>query len=130
MSFLRLCRQRARLRALPFCDCVGRGRVCAPFLSATVSAEGASARPSLSTLFDYWSACMATAASPRQMMYAQIMSQPALLLEVFDATERMVQDAFSHLQPQRWQAIYTAGCGHCFFAGLPSWMDFCVFFRT
>src|SRR5262249_15857866 len=30
--FLRLCRQRARLRALPFCDCVGRGRVCAPFL--------------------------------------------------------------------------------------------------
>src|SRR5262249_35196907 len=37
----------------------------------------------LSTLFNYWSACMATAASPRQMMYAQIMSQPALLLEVF-----------------------------------------------
>ena len=31
---------------------------------------------------------MATAASPRQMMYTQILSQPALLLEVFDATER------------------------------------------
>ena len=30
---------------------------------------------------------MATTASPRQMMYAQIVSQPALLLDVFDATE-------------------------------------------
>src|SRR5215472_19045622 len=77
-----------------------------------------------STLFDYWSACMATAASPRQMMYAQIMSQPALLLEVFDTTERMVQDAFSHLQPQRWQAIYTAGCGDSFYAGLACEMAF------
>ena len=38
---------------------------------------------------------MATAASPRHMMYAQIVSQPALLLEVFDATERAVQDAFT-----------------------------------
>ena len=54
---------------------------------------------------------MATAASPRHMMYAQIVSQPALLLEVFDATEQAVQDAFTRFQPQRWQAIYTAGCG-------------------
>jgi glucosamine--fructose-6-phosphate aminotransferase (isomerizing) len=72
---------------------------------------------------------MATAASPRQMMYAQIMSQPALLLEVFDATERMVQDAFSHFQPQRWQAIYTAGCGDSFYAGLACEMAFARFCR-
>ena len=72
---------------------------------------------------------MATAASPRQMMYAQIMSQPALLLEVFDTTERLVQDAFSHLQPQRWQAIYTAGCGDSFYAGLACEMAFARFCR-
>jgi len=81
------------------------------------------------TLFDYWSACMATAASPRQMMYAQILSQPALLLEVFDATERLVQEAFAHFQPQRWQAIYTAGCGDSFYAGLACEMAFARFCR-
>src|SRR5215510_7315099 len=80
-------------------------------------------------LFDYLSACMATTASPRQMMYAQIMSQPALLLEVFDATERMVQDAFTHFQPQRWQGIYTAGCGDSFYAGLACEMAFARFCR-
>src|SRR5438093_4175612 len=81
------------------------------------------------TLFDYWSACMATAASPRQMMYAQILSQPALLLEVFDATERLVQEACAHFQPQRWQAIYTAGCGDSFYAGLACEMAFARFCR-
>jgi glutamine---fructose-6-phosphate transaminase (isomerizing) len=70
---------------------------------------------------------MATAASPRQMMYAQILSQPALLLEVFDATERAIQEAFSHFQPQRWQAIYTAGCGDSFYAGLACEMAFARF---
>ena len=72
---------------------------------------------------------MATAASPRRMMYAQIVSQPALLLEVFDATERAEQDAFSHFQPQRWQAIYTAGCGDSFYAGLACEMAFARFCR-
>ena len=72
---------------------------------------------------------MATAASPRQMMYAQIISQPALLLEVFDATERAVQDAFAAFQPQRWQAIYTAGCGDSFYAGLACEMAFARFCR-
>ena len=70
---------------------------------------------------------MATAASPRQMMYAQILSQPALLLEVFDATEQAVQGAFSQFQPQRWQAIYTAGCGDSFYAGLACEMAFARF---
>jgi glucosamine--fructose-6-phosphate aminotransferase (isomerizing) len=70
---------------------------------------------------------MATAASPRQMMYAQILSQPALLLEVFDTAERAVQEAFSHFQPQRWQAIYTAGCGDSFYAGLACEMAFARF---
>jgi glutamine---fructose-6-phosphate transaminase (isomerizing) len=72
---------------------------------------------------------MATAASPRHMMYTQIVSQPALLLEVFDATERAVQDAFAHFQPQRWQAIYTAGCGDSFYAGLACEMAFARFCR-
>ena len=70
---------------------------------------------------------MATAASPRRMMYAQILSQPALLLEVFDATEQAVQEAFSQFQPQRWQAIYTAGCGDSFYAGLACEMAFARF---
>jgi glucosamine--fructose-6-phosphate aminotransferase (isomerizing) len=72
---------------------------------------------------------MATAASPRQMMYAQIVSQPALLLEVFDTTERAVQDAFTRFQPQRWQAIYTAGCGDSYYAGLACEMAFAHFCR-
>ena len=72
---------------------------------------------------------MATAASPRQMMYAQIMSQPALLLEVFEATERAVQDAFTAFEPQRWQAIYTAGCGDSFYAGLACEMALARFCR-
>jgi len=72
---------------------------------------------------------MATTPSPRQMMYAQIVSQPTLLLEVFDATERAVQDAFSHCQSQRWQAVYTAGCGDSFYAGLACEMAFAHFCR-
>src|SRR5689334_8633727 len=72
---------------------------------------------------------MATAASPRQMMYAQIVSQPALLLDVFDATERAIQNAFAQMQPQRWQAIYTAGCGDSFYAGLTCEMAFWRFCR-
>ena len=70
---------------------------------------------------------MATAASPRQMMYAQIVSQPALLLDVFDATEHAIQDAFAHFQSQRWQTIYTAGCGDSFYAGLACEMAFAHF---
>jgi glucosamine--fructose-6-phosphate aminotransferase (isomerizing) len=62
-------------------------------------------------------------------MYAQIVSQPALLLESFDATERAVQEAFTHFQPQRWQAIYTAGCGDSFYAGLACEMAFARFCR-
>ena len=72
---------------------------------------------------------MATAASPRHMMYAQIVSQPALLLEVFDATEQAIQDAFTRFQPQRWQAVYTAGCGDSFYAGLACEMAFAHFCR-
>jgi len=72
---------------------------------------------------------MATAASPRQMMYAQIVSQPALLLDVFDATEHAIQDAFAHFQSQRWQTIYTAGCGDSFYAGLACEMAFAHFCR-
>jgi len=72
---------------------------------------------------------MAATASPRQMMYAQILSQPSLLREVFDTTERAVQDAFTAFQPQRWQAIYTAGCGDSFYAGLACEMAFARFCR-
>ncbi len=72
---------------------------------------------------------MTTIASPRQMMYTQIVSQPALLLEVFETTERAVQEAFARLQPQRWQAIYTAGCGDSFYAGLACEMAFARFCR-
>jgi glutamine---fructose-6-phosphate transaminase (isomerizing) len=72
---------------------------------------------------------MATTAPSRQMMYAQIVSQPALLLEVFDATERAIQEAFTRFQPQRWQAIYTAGCGDSFYAGLACEMAFARFCR-
>jgi glucosamine--fructose-6-phosphate aminotransferase (isomerizing) len=61
------------------------------------------------------------------MMYAQILSQPALLLEIFETAERAVQEAFSHFQPQRWQAIYTAGCGDSFYAGLACEMAFAHF---
>ncbi|MBM3224510.1 MAG: SIS domain-containing protein [Candidatus Tectomicrobia bacterium] len=72
---------------------------------------------------------MATAASPRQMMYAQVVSQPALLLDVFDTAEQAVSEAFSQVQPQRWQGIYTAGCGDSFYAGLACEMAFARFCR-
>src|SRR5215470_8405867 len=72
---------------------------------------------------------MATAASPRHMMYAQIVNQPALLLDVFDATEHAIQDALGHFQSERWQTIYTAGCGDSFYAGLACEMAFARFCR-
>lgn len=67
---------------------------------------------------------MATSASPRQAMYDQIVSQPQLLLEVFEATEQAIQEAFAALQPQQWQAVYMAGCGDSFYAGLACEMAF------
>jgi glucosamine--fructose-6-phosphate aminotransferase (isomerizing) len=61
---------------------------------------------------------MTSSASSRQAMYDQIVSQPVLLGEVFDRTEQHVRDVFTHFQCQQWQAIYTAGCGDSFYAGL------------
>jgi glucosamine--fructose-6-phosphate aminotransferase (isomerizing) len=72
---------------------------------------------------------MATASSARQMMHAQIVSQPALLLEVFEDAERLVHDTLSRLKVEHWQAIYTAGCGDSFYAGLACAMAFARFCR-
>lgn len=71
-----------------------------------------------------------TATSPtRQAMYAQIVSQPALLLEVFEQAEGLVQNALAQVAAERWQAIYTAGCGDSFYAGLACEMAFARFCR-
>jgi glucosamine--fructose-6-phosphate aminotransferase (isomerizing) len=62
-------------------------------------------------------------------MYAQIVSQPALLLEVFEQADRLVQNALAQVAAERWQAIYTAGCGDSFYAGLACEMAFARFCR-
>ncbi|MGE3538501.1 MAG: SIS domain-containing protein [Candidatus Tectimicrobiota bacterium] len=72
---------------------------------------------------------MATSASPRQAMYDQIVSQPRLLLDIFETTEQAVQEALGPFQPQHWQAMYTAGCGDSFYAGLACEMAFARFCR-
>jgi glutamine---fructose-6-phosphate transaminase (isomerizing) len=72
---------------------------------------------------------MTAAASSQQMMYSQIVSQPALLEEVFDRAEQRVRDVLSHFQGQQWRAIYTAGCGDSFYAGLACEMAFTRFCR-
>jgi glucosamine--fructose-6-phosphate aminotransferase (isomerizing) len=62
-------------------------------------------------------------------MYAQIVSQPALLLEVFEQADALVQSALAQVAVERWQAIYTAGCGDSFYAGLACEMAFSRFCR-
>jgi glucosamine--fructose-6-phosphate aminotransferase (isomerizing) len=63
------------------------------------------------------------------MMYQQIISQPALLSEMFALAERLVHETLAQVQPQRWQAIYTAGCGDSFYAGLACEMALARFSR-
>jgi glucosamine--fructose-6-phosphate aminotransferase (isomerizing) len=63
------------------------------------------------------------------MMYAQIVSQPALLRDTFDAAQQAVHEALAQCQIQRWQMLYTAGCGDSFYAGLACEMAFSYFCR-
>jgi glucosamine--fructose-6-phosphate aminotransferase (isomerizing) len=65
--------------------------------------------------------------SSRQMMYTQIVSQPALLEEIFEHTEHRVREVLARFQGQRWRAIYTAGCGDSFYAGQACEMAFARF---
>lgn len=67
---------------------------------------------------------MATEPSSRRMMYDQIVSQPALLRDVFAQTEQAVHDTLAQFQAQHWRAVYTAGCGDSFYAGLACEMAF------
>lgn len=70
---------------------------------------------------------MPSTAPSREMMYAQIVSQPALLLEIFDDAKQRVDDVFAQFPEQRWQAVYTGGCGDSFYAGLACEMAFLRF---
>lgn len=70
-----------------------------------------------------------TTAAERQMMYAQIVSQPALLRDTFDTAQQAVHETLAQFQSQRWQMIYTAGCGDSFYAGLACEMAFNYFCR-
>jgi glucosamine--fructose-6-phosphate aminotransferase (isomerizing) len=72
---------------------------------------------------------MTTVTPSRQMMYSQIVSQPALMREMFEPAERCVHDTLAQLPVQRWQAIYTAGCGDSYYAGLACEMAFARFCR-
>lgn len=65
----------------------------------------------------------------QQTMYDQIVSQPTLMLEIFDGAERCVREALTAVPVQRLQAIYTAGCGDSFYAGLACEMAFARFCR-
>jgi glucosamine--fructose-6-phosphate aminotransferase (isomerizing) len=65
----------------------------------------------------------------RQAMYEQIVSQPGLVLEVFDRVEQSVREALAVLPVQHLQAVYTAGCGDSFYAGLACEMAFARFCR-
>ena len=72
---------------------------------------------------------MAAEVSSRVVMREQIMSQPALLRDIVEPATRQVAEALRDVQPQRWQAIYTAGCGDSFYAGLACEMAFARFCR-
>ena len=72
---------------------------------------------------------MAAEASARAVMRDQIVSQPALLRDIIEPATRQVAEALRNVQPQRWQAIYTAGCGDSFYAGLACEMAFARFCR-
>lgn len=72
---------------------------------------------------------MAAEASPRAAMRDQILSQPALLRDIVEPATQQVAAALRDVQPQRWQAIYTAGCGDSFYAGLACEMAFAHFCR-
>jgi len=72
---------------------------------------------------------MSSSSPSRYMMYAQIVSQPALLGEVFEQTDHCVHEALRRFQGEQWQAIYTAGCGDSFYAGLACEMAFARFCR-
>ena len=72
---------------------------------------------------------MAAESSPRAVMRDQIMSQPALLRDIVEPAAQQVADALNDLKPQHWQAIYTAGCGDSFYAGLACEMAFARFCR-
>ncbi len=70
---------------------------------------------------------MTSAMPSREMMYKQIVSQPALLLEIFDQAKQRVDEVLSQFPEQRWQAVYTGGCGDSFYAGLACEMAFLRF---
>ena len=72
---------------------------------------------------------MAAELSPRAVMRDQIMSQPALLRDIVESAAQQVADALHDVKPQHWQAIYTAGCGDSFYAGLACEMAFARFCR-
>ncbi len=72
---------------------------------------------------------MAAESSPRTVMRDQIMSQPALLRDIVEPAAQKVADALCDVKPQHWQAIYTAGCGDSFYAGLACEMAFARFCR-
>lgn len=72
---------------------------------------------------------MVAETSPRAVMRDQIMSQPALLRDLVEPAAQQVTDALRDVRPQRWQAIYTTGCGDSFYAGLACEMAFARFCR-
>ena len=72
---------------------------------------------------------MTTETSSRRAMYDQILSQPALLLDVCVQAEPLVQQALAQVQAPTWQAVYTAGCGDSFYAGLACELAFARFCR-
>lgn len=72
---------------------------------------------------------MTTTFPERRMMHAQVVSQPSLMLEIFDRAEQCVRDTLAQFAVQDWRAIYMAGCGDSFYAGLACEMAFARFCR-
>ena len=67
---------------------------------------------------------MAQPASHIAAMREQITSQPALLRDIVEPAAQQVELALREVQPQRWRAVYTAGCGDSYYAGLACEMAF------
>jgi glucosamine--fructose-6-phosphate aminotransferase (isomerizing) len=62
-------------------------------------------------------------------MYDQIVSQPALVREVCDRAEPLINRILEACRTDRWRSIYTAGCGDSYYAGLACEMAFAQFCR-
>ncbi|MBI4640044.1 MAG: SIS domain-containing protein, partial [Candidatus Tectomicrobia bacterium] len=54
----------------------------------------------------------------RKSMYDQIVSQPALIREMFEPIDTLIRATLNRNECRKWQRIFLAGCGDSYYTGL------------